>query len=291
MALAALRRAVLAAAGRVPGPLVAPSAEAFRGLEPQIVRKELDLLLMGYSPRQGLQRLCGEGALEALLPEVAALVGFGEGDSRHKDVWEHTKQVVAQSPPILHVRWAALLHDIGKVRTRRTSEDGQIQFHGHAELGARMTRKILARLAFEPEQGRMIRDLVFFHQRPSQYETTWTDAAVRRFGREVGDLFEDLLKLSRADMTTKYDTKRRHGHALIDELDARVCQIRAMDARIPPLPKGLGLGIIERFSIAPGPRVGQLRSAVEGAVDRGELEPQQDEEVYLAWLEAHIGEI
>lgn len=246
---------------------------------------------MGDRPQQGLQYLFECGALTALLPEVADLVGFGEGGQRHKDVWEHTKRVVAQCPPVHDVRWAALLHDVGKVPTRKIASDGQIQFHGHAEVGARMSRRVLKRFAFDKAQAKRIRHLVLFHQRPSQYEPSWTDAAVRRFGHEVEALLEDLLDLSRADMTTKYDSKRKRGHELIDELSRRLDEIRELDAKIPPLPKGLGLGIIQRFEITPGPRIGELRGAVEAAVERGEIEPQQEAEVYLEWLAAHIDEL
>jgi poly(A) polymerase len=288
-ARAALRRAVLAAEGREPGTPDAaalPGAEDYAALKGGEVRREVEAILMAPSPMPGLQRLHEERALAVVLPEVAALVGFGEG-ARHKDVWEHTKRVVAQSPARTVVRWAALLHDIGKVPTRRIEPDGQIQFHGHAEVGARMVARILRRLEFGPDEARRVHLLVLSHQRPSQYDPAWTDSAVRRFGLETREVLDDLLDLSRADMTTRYEGKRKRGHDLIDELAGRSARIRELDARVPPLPKGLGLAIIERFGLAPGPRVGELRAMVETAVDRGELEPQQDAEVYLRWLEAH----
>jgi poly(A) polymerase len=246
---------------------------------------------MASFPSRGLQILYEDGVLGVILPEVAAMVGFGEGARRHKDVWEHTKRVVEQAPRREAVRWAALLHDIGKVPTRRVDADGEILFHGHAEKGAKMAGKILARLEIPAELARPIKLLVLFHQRPSQYEPSWTDSAVRRFGRETGEVLDDLLDLSRADMTTKYEGKRRRGHELIDELAARVHLIRELDARVPPLPTGLGTAIAEHFAIAPGPRIGRLRHAVEDAVSRGELEPQLDAEVYLRWLDEHIDEI
>src|SRR5690606_2184632 len=86
----------------------------------------------------GLDALLESGALTALLPAVEKMVGFGDGEWRHKDVWKHTKQVVRQAAPRLEVRWAALLHDIGKVKTRSITPDGQVHFFGHAEVGARM---------------------------------------------------------------------------------------------------------------------------------------------------------
>lgn len=292
LARAALRRAVLASSGRDPGEdLDAPGVEDYQALGADVVRREIGAIVMGPSPALGLQKLADVGALEALIPEVSAMVGFGEGARHHKDVWEHTKRVVAQSPARSPVRWAALLHDIGKVLTRRIEADGQIQFHGHAEVGARMVKKLLQRLAFPGDEARHIKLLVLFHQRPSQYEPSWTDSAVRRFGKETYEVLEDLLDLSRADMTTKYLGKRIRGQELIDELTRRVQEIQELDARVPPLPKGLGLGIIERFSLRPGPRIGQLRDAVEAAVERGDLEAQQDVEVYLKWLEEHIDEL
>jgi poly(A) polymerase len=292
-ARAALRRAVLVAEDRwaeVTEPPDPPAAECYRQLEGAAVRPEIEAVLMGPLPAPGLQRLHDEGALAALLPEVAEMVGFGEG-ARHKDVWDHTKRVVAQSPARPVIRWAALLHDVGKVRTRRIEPDGQIQFHGHAEVGARMVARILRRLDFQAREAEHIRLLVLSHQRPSQYEPSWTDSAVRRFGRETAEVLDDLLDLSRADMTTRYEGKRKRGHDLIDELAARVSEIQELDARVPPLPKGLGLAIIERFGLEPGPRVGQLRAAVEHAIERGELEPQQAAEVYLAWLAARIDQL
>jgi poly(A) polymerase len=288
-ARAALRRAVLVAEGREvaePGAPDPPAADDFAELKGAPVRREIEAVLLAPWPVLGLQRLQDEGALSQLLPEVAALVGFGEG-ARHKDVWDHTKRVVAQSPARPVIRWAALLHDIGKVPTRRIEPDGQIQFHGHAEVGARIVARILRRLEFGADEARRIHLLVLSHQRPSQYDPSWTDSAVRRFGLETREVLDDLLDLSRADMTTRYEGKRKRGHDLIDELAGRAKEIQELDSRVPPLPKGLGLAIIERFGLQPGPRIGALRARVEAAVERGELDPQQDAEVYLTWLQAH----
>ncbi len=287
----ALRMAALSAEGRDPGSLVGASAEELAAVDVEVLRSSIQRVLLASRPERGLQRLHSEGVLSVLLKEVADLVGFGEGERQHKDVWEHTKRVVAQSPPRPETRWAALLHDIGKVSTRRVESDGQVMFHGHAEVGGRMTRRIIRRFRFPRELGHRVHLLVLFHQRPSQYESSWTDSAVRRFGRETSEVLDDLLDLSRADMTTKYEGKRRRGHELIDELALRSSEIREIDARVPPLPKGLGHGIIERFGVVPGPRIGVLRDAVEAAVEAGELEPHQDPEVYLEWLASRVNEL
>src|SRR5688500_3062304 len=129
---------------------VRPTPEALRSLDVALVRVELDRLLLGRHTQEGLDALLEVGVLEVWLPEVHALVGFGDGEWRHKDVWRHTKQVVWQSVPRLSVRWGALLHDIGKVKTRSIDENGEEHFFGHSEVGAAMFRKRpAARLAFD----------------------------------------------------------------------------------------------------------------------------------------------
>ena len=125
------------------------------------VRGRLDRVVMGQDPEIGLDALLATGALDALFPEVHAMVGFGDGEWRHKDVWKHTKQVVRQAVPRLEVRWAALFHDIGKVKTRSISPDGKVHFLGHAEVGTRMFDKLERRMPlFSPEPA--LKDTVRF---------------------------------------------------------------------------------------------------------------------------------
>ena len=109
---------------------------------PADLRRSLDPLMLAPHADQGLDALLVSGVLESLLPEVKGMVGFGDGEWRHKDVWKHTKQVVTQALPRLEVRWAALFHDIGKVRTRSVGPKGEVHFFGHAEVGARMFDKL-----------------------------------------------------------------------------------------------------------------------------------------------------
>ena len=96
-------------------------------LDRRAVRDRLDRIVMGFDPELGLDTLLDNGALAALFPEVHAMVGFGDGEWRHKDVWKHTKQVVRQAVPRLEVRWASLFHDIGKTKTRSISPDGKAE--------------------------------------------------------------------------------------------------------------------------------------------------------------------
>jgi poly(A) polymerase len=251
------------------------------------VRARLDRIMMSNDAEAGLDALLASGALSAILPEVEAMVGFGDGEWRHKDVWKHTKQVVRQAVPRLEVRWAALLHDIGKVKTRSISPSGEVHFFGHAEVGARMFDKIDRRVPLftkEPAFRSSVRFLILHHLRASQYDASWTDSAVRRFTKEMGDGLDDVLNLSRADITTKRPEKKRKGLRQISDLAERVRKVSEMDAVVPPLPSGIGDEIMKAFGLAPSRRIGELKKALEAAVDAGEVPSHEGSEVYLAFL-------
>jgi poly(A) polymerase len=290
----ALEAAALTAEGRPPAELACPvSQEDFRAatrLDPKLVRVRFDRALMGDDPESGLDVLLDSGALAALFPEVHAMVGFGDGEWRHKDVWKHTKQVVRQSVPRLEVRWAALLHDIGKVRTRSITPDGKVHFLGHAEVGARMFDKLDRRLGLfvaEPSFKDTVRFLILHHLRANQYSSDWTDSAVRRFARELGIHLDDLLCLARADITTKRPEKKRRGLQQIEELQHRISHLAEEDARVPPLPSGIGDVIMHAFGLPPSRKVGELKRLLEQAVETGEIAPQQDPQAYVEFVRAN----
>jgi poly(A) polymerase len=269
-----------------------PSADEWNSLDARVVRRELDRLLTGRHPDLGLDALLELGFLHVWLPEIAALVGFGDGEWRHKDVWKHTKQVVWQSVPRLNVRWGALLHDIGKVKTRSVGENGEVHFFGHSEAGAAMFRKRVARrLAFEGELYQRVHFLILNHLRASQYDGSWTDSAVRRFAREMGEGLKDLLDLSRADITTKRPEKKKRGLRQISELSKRIKALAVEDAKVPPLPKGLGSAISESFGVPPSKRLGDLRSELEARCARGELAAHKDVAFYIEWMREHAAEL
>ena len=266
-------------------PPARPDAGQLRAYPVPELRRILDELILGQHVQHGLDALLRMGVLEVWLPELRALVGFGDGEWRHKDLWKHSKQVIWQSEPRIAVRWGALLHDIGKVKTRRVGPDGQVHFLGHAEAGAAMFRKSIApRLAFAGELYERVHYLILHHLRASQYDPGWTDSAVRRFTREMGEGLEDLLALSRADITTKRPERRRQGLSLIEELRQRLEQLRIEDARQPPLPKGIGNRIMERFGLPPSRKIGDLKRLLEHQVQAGELQAGQDAEYYVDWL-------
>ena len=291
-AIDALERAAARAEKRT-GEIITASREDYRAAA-QVwlpdVRARLDRVLMSDDAEAGLDALLQAGALSAMLPEVEAMVGFGDGEWRHKDVWKHTKQVVRQAVPRLEVRWAALLHDIGKVKTRSISPEGEVHFFGHAEVGARMFDKIDRRVPLFSRDDAFkssVRFLILHHLRASQYDASWTDSAVRRFAKEIGDRLDDLLCLSRADITTKRPEKKRKGLKQISDLADRVRVIAELDAVVPPLPSGIGDEIMKAFGIPPSRRIGELKRALEDAVDAGEVPSHQGSDVYLAFLRDH----
>lgn len=290
-AVHALERAVVCAErGVAEHPVVLASREDIAALERRDVRVALDKVIMGAYAEEGLDSLLATGVLDALLPEVKAMVGFGDGEWRHKDVWKHTKQVVSQSAARLEVRWAALFHDIGKVRTRTISPGGEVHFFGHAEVGARMFDKLDKRERLFKGDGalnRSVRFLVLHHLRASQYDGKWTDSAIRRFAREMGGHLDDLLCLSRADITTKRPEKKRRGVAMIDELSKRIGELAAEDAILPLLPSGIGDDIMAAFELAPSRLIGDMKRALEAAIEAGEIPPRQDSPFYVEFIARH----
>jgi poly(A) polymerase len=244
----------------------------------------LEQMLMGRDVDAALEWLHETGALRVLFPELEATVDLvQEAGRQHKDVWAHTKQVVRQTVRRPLVRWAALLHDIGKVPTRTYTAEG-VHFHGHAEVGARMFDRMYQRFAFARDERQTIRFLVRHHLRTNQYSEAWTDSAVRRFHREMAAHMTDLLDLSRADITSKRPGRRR---ALLEQISAladRVVRLAEEDAKLPPLPGGVGNAIMTAFELAPSRLVGDLKKALEQAIERGDLEPRREDPYYVAYL-------
>jgi len=270
-------------------PLV-PDAIDPQSFDRRRVRSALDRVLVAPHPDLGLEALKDSGIFRTLMPEVDRMVGFGDGEWRHKDVWRHTKQVVCQATCDLPVRWAALLHDIGKPKTRSISPEGEVHFFGHAEVGSRMFDKLERRLGlFHDERSLFdsVRFLILHHLRASQYQADWTDSAVRRFHKEMGDELPRLLALSRADITTKRPEKRRAGLQVIDNLELRVQELAVQDAIVPPLPSGIGDALMAAFGIPPSRLIGDIKRGLEGEIERGELESHRDTEYYLSFVREH----
>lgn len=253
-----------------------------QGLTPDEARQVVSGVLLGPFVQDALEWLHEIGFFAVWLAELEATVNFSqEADRRHKDVWAHTKQVVDQSVPRMAVRWASLIHDVGKVPTRTYTADGGVHFHHHAEVGARMLDDISRRLNFEKPLRQTVRFLILHHLRANQYDGSWTDSAVRRFDREMQPYLEDLLDLSRADITSRRPGKRQAAFAMLAELANRIAKLREEDAILPLLPSGIGNLIMERFGLPPSRQIGEIKGFLEDAVNAGELEPRREAEYYL----------
>lgn len=275
----------------VPSDLFVPNMFSFGEFETlwrndaKKVRRLLDETLCGSHPKDGLKLLMKTGVLHALFPEIVAMKDLGDGDGLHKDVWLHSINVVAGVPANVDIRWAALLHDIGKIRTRRVVR-GRVTFHNHDRVGARMVDDMNARTRlFHDDVAllRTVRYLVLEHLRPAGYNHDWTDSAVRRLVTECGDVrfFEKLMLLSRADLTTKNPKKRERCMARAAELEKRVAKVIA-DARAPRLPKGTMGSIMEKVTDRkPGHWLNQVRTELESMMLSGSLLSDQSVDYYV----------
>ncbi|MBV9577787.1 MAG: HDIG domain-containing protein [Chloroflexi bacterium] len=252
---------------------VVESAAALSAISRERVRDELEKMLLGPAPARGIALVCELGLAEFSLPEVPRLRGtvHEPGAARHKDVFSHTLQVLDRTPPRVAVRWAALLHDIAKPATKRV-EGGKVTFHGHDRKGERMARRILADQHQPAELVDRVGRLVGLHLRANAYEGLWTDSAVRRFVLDVGDeLIEDLLALSRADVTTGRVERRAAIARSVAELEERIKALRLQEdiARIAsPLD---GLELMQLFDRGPGAWIQPIKDQLREMVIEGEL--------------------
>jgi poly(A) polymerase len=263
------------------------------------VRVELMKIVMSSDPRRGLALLVDTGLADHVLPELPLLRLEEDEHHHHKDVYEHTLTVLEQamvledehepaSDPDPVLRLAALLHDIGKPRTRRFEADGRVSFHHHEVVGARMTRKRMQALRFSNEMTDEVSRLVELHLRFHGYGTgEWTDSAVRRYVRDAGPLLVRLHKLTRADSTTR---NRRRAAALqrsYDSLERRIAELAAEEELASIRPTLDGREIMRILDIAPGPVVGEAyQFLLDLRLDRGPMDPALAEEALKAWWAA-----
>lgn len=248
---------------------------------------EMSKVLVGGAAEDGLTFLVTTGVMAYLWPAGQAMVDFkaDQGRFHHKALWPHTLGVVSQAPARVAVRWAALLHDAGKVTTRSVDANGDVHFFGHEMVGAAIADEVARRFRFDRALHQRVRSLVLMHQRPALYDKNWTDGAVRRLIRDAGDALEDLLDLSRADVTSHRPGIREGVLVRLAELQARANNLIEKDGRAPLLPKGIGQAIMEHFGIAAGPRVGEMKDRLEQAVLDSALPRDGTPEEYIAYLE------
>ncbi len=259
------------------------------------VRDELVKLVSAPYPRLGLTLLVETGLADIVLPELPALALERDEHHRHKDVYQHTLTVLDQAielesrlpggGPDFVSRFAALMHDVGKPRTRRFLDDGTVTFHHHDVVGAKLTRKRMKALRFSNDEIDAVGELVELHLRFHGYGSgEWTDSAVRRYVRDAGDQLERLHILTRADCTTRNKRKADRLRRTYDDLEARIARLSEEEELASLRPALDGNQIMEILGVGPGREVGQAyKFLMELRLDRGLVEPEVAEAALRAW--------
>ncbi len=244
------------------------------------IRDEMNKLLVSPHPAKGLDLLSELGLMQWIIPEVLELRGVSQQPTpkvpASKDVYAHVLRVVERTSPRLITRWSGLLHDIAKPRTKSV-EEGKVHFFGHEDVGAYMARDILKRLHFDRDFLEDVSRIVRLHMRANAYTSDWTDGAVRRLMLESDDVFDDLLDLSRADITSYRADKISKAAARVMELAER-CQRLKEEAERVPLKSPLdGNELMALFGFEPGPWLRPIKDHLLSLVIDGELAPDDKE--------------
>ncbi len=272
---------MLRAARFVAGLGLEPAPELVRAMETlhdrleivsaERIRDELKRLIVLDDPSAGLWLLCETGLSDEFLPELNAMRLEQDPIHTHKDVLAHTIAVVNNTRPELRVRLAALFHDVGKPKTRSFAQGG-VSFHHHEVVGARMTEERMRALRFPNDLVEDVTKLVYLHLRIHTYAMGWTDKAVRRYVRDAGPLLDDLNHLQRCDCTTRNKRKAAALGRRIDDLEARIVELREqeeLDSIRPPLD---GRQVMELLDVEPGPIIGEaLDFLLEARLDEGPI--------------------
>lgn len=258
------------------------------------VQVELDKLIQGAHPVAGIDLLVDSGLGAVVLPEVGEMQLTIDEHHQHKDVYRHSLTVLEQAVdledegPDLVLRWAALLHDIGKPATRRHEDGGGVSFHHHEVVGAKMVRKRMRALKYSKQMVDDVSQLVYLHLRFHGYgDGSWTDSAVRRYVTDAGPLLPRLHKLVRADCTTRNKRRAARLQANYDGLEERISELTAQEDLARVRPDLDGNAIMELLGVPAGPIVGQAwRFLKELRLERGPLDHEEAVEALREWWAA-----
>jgi poly(A) polymerase len=271
----------------VPAPRVveaiARMRERLRIVSAERISDELSKLLTGAKPSTGLELAVETGLADEFLPELPALRLEQDPVQRHKDVLQHTYAVVEKCDANdLTLRLAALLHDVGKPKTRQITADG-VSFHHHEVVGARMARERLTALRYPAHIVDDVARLVEMHLRFHGY-TEWSDSAARRYVRDAGPLLDRLNQLTRADCTTQNPFKAKKLEALQDDLEDRIARLAEQENLDAMRPQLDGIQVMEHLKLQPGPKVGEaLAYLMELRLERGPIEEEEAYRLLDAW--------
>jgi poly(A) polymerase len=235
------------------------------------IRDELVRLVCGKAPAQALRLADQTGLTDLFLPELSELKLEQDPVHRHKDVFAHTLAVLERTDPIPELRLAALLHDVGKPKTRHIAPDG-VSFHHHEIVGAEMAAARLRALRFPNETVDTVSELIRLHHRFHTYRLGWTDSAVRRYVRDAGPLLGYLNLLVRADCTTRNPAKARELANRMDELEKRIAELARKEELDQIRPDLDGTQVMAYLGVPPGPIVGEAREVLlEHRLEEGPL--------------------
>ena len=269
-------------------------AERIEIISAERVQTEFVKLMLGAHPRRGLEALVESGLAERVLPELPALKLEVDEHHHHKDVYEHTLRVVDQAISYeadyglegdFVLRFAALLHDIGKPNTRSLEPGGGVTFHQHDLVGARLAKKRMQALRFDNDTIRDVSRLIELHLRFFGYgDQAWSDSAVRRYVRDAGELLNRLHVLTRSDVTTRNQRKAERLSHAYDDLEQRIASLQEQEELDSIRPDLSGEDIMRILDLKPGREVGEARSfMMELRLDQGQLGPEEAEKRLLAW--------
>jgi poly(A) polymerase len=266
-------------------------AEQIDRITVERVRVELDKMILGEFPLDGVDLFVESGLAERVLPEIPGMKLTIDEHHQHKDVYQHSLTVLKQAvdletgDPDLVLRWAALLHDIGKPATRRHEDGGGVSFHHHEVVGAKMVRKRMRALKYPKAIVDDVSQLVFLHLRFHGYgEGRWTDSAVRRYVADAGPLLDRLHKLVRADCTTRNRRRARKLQETYDELEQRIAVLKEAEDLDRVRPDLDGNAIMALLGLPPGPLVGEAwRYLKELRLDAGPMSHDDAEAALRAW--------
>ena len=257
------------------------------------IRDEFIKIIMSDNPRLGITLLVETGLAEIFLPEIPKLKLEIDEHHHHKDVYEHSLTVLEQAialearlgGPNLTLRLAALLHDIGKPKTKELIAGGGVSFHHHEVVGARMGKERMKKLRFDNHIIKDVAQLIFLHLRFHGYGNgEWTDSAVRRYVRDADELLTHLHLLTRADCTTRNQKKAEGLAKTYDQLEARIALLMEQEELNKIRPDLSGEQIMEILSIKPSPAVGKAYDfLLELRLEHGPLGQEKAKEELLNW--------